>query len=53
MMAKAGSPSLLKETSPWRFRFPEVILLVAAFVWMVAEDANSGSRTPNDKTPAQ
>lgn len=41
MTTKAGAPPLLKETGPWRFRFPEVILLVAAFAWMVVEDANS------------
>ena len=41
MTTKAGAPPLLKETGPWRFRFPEVILLVAAFAWMVVEDANA------------
>lgn len=41
MTTKAGAPPLLKETGPWRFRFPEAILLVAAFTWMVVEDANA------------
>ena len=39
MTTQAGAPPLLKETGPWRFRFPEIILLVAAFAWMVADDA--------------
>ena len=43
MTTQAGAPPLLKETGPWRFRFPEVILLVAAFMWMVVEDANMKS----------
>lgn len=41
MTTEAGAPPLLKDSGPWRFRFPEVILLVAAFVWMVVDDANS------------
>lgn len=41
MTTEAGAPPLLKDSGPWRFRFPEVILLVAAFVWMVGDDANS------------
>ncbi|MDC7108498.1 hypothetical protein [Corynebacterium afermentans] len=43
MTTQAGAPPLLKETGPWRFRFPEVILLVATFMWMVVEDANMKS----------
>ena len=39
MATNDGAAPLLKDSGAWRLRVPEAIFLVAAFAWMVADDA--------------